>query len=291
MKLDNNNIFCSVSSGYSSVMMAVKMKEWYPDHNIINVMANTSKERIESLEFMDKCDKHFGLNLIWVEAEINQEAGVGTSYKLCKYEDLKTNGEIFEDGIKKYGIASVANKWCNREMKTVPMKKFADDIFGSNNYSIAIGIRIDEIDRVSNSYDSNNIFYPLIEHDIDHKARNRFWADSHIRITIPAFKGNCDFCFEKSKRKLLTIIQEDGEMVSDWWNKMENMYSHIPIDGKDVYNSFACNGGHFFGRGNKPVVDLIQMAKQPFRKATDEYIYENELFDFESDCGVNCSIF
>ncbi|HCB89076.1 MAG TPA: hypothetical protein DEP71_07325 [Porphyromonadaceae bacterium] len=272
-------------------MMAVKMREWYPDHNIINVMANTSKERIESLEFMDKCDKHFGLNLIWVEAEINQEAGVGTSYKLCKYEDLKTNGEIFEDGIKKYGIASVANKWCNREMKTVPMKKFADDIFGSNNYSIAIGIRIDEIDRVSNSYDSNNIFYPLIEHDIDNRARNRFWADSPIRITIPAFKGNCDFCFEKSRRKLLTIIREDGDIVSNWWNEMENLYSHIPIDGKDVYNGLACNGGHFFGRGNMPVADLIQMAKKPFRKATDEYIYENELFDFESDCGVNCSIF
>lgn len=291
MKLDNNNIFCSVSSGYSSVMMAVKMREWYPDHNIINVMANTSKERSESLEFMDRCDKHFGLDLKWVEAEINQEAGVGTSYKLCKYEDLKTNGEIFEDGIKKYGIASVANKWCNREMKTVPMKKFADDIFGSNNYSIAIGIRIDEIDRVSNSYDSNNIFYPLIEHNIDHRARNSFWADSPIRITIPAFKGNCDFCFEKSKRKLLTIIQEDGEMVSDWWNKMENLYSHTPIDGKDVYNSLVCSGGHYFNRGNTPIVDLIQLAKQPFRKATDEYIYENELFDFESDCGVNCSIF
>ena len=54
MKLDNNNIFCSVSSGYSSVMMAVKMREWYPAHNIINVMANTSKERPESLEFMER---------------------------------------------------------------------------------------------------------------------------------------------------------------------------------------------------------------------------------------------
>ena len=70
MKLSNSkNIMCSVSAGYSSVLMAIKMKEWYPDHNIINVMANTSKERIESLEFMDKCDKHFGLNLVWIEAE------------------------------------------------------------------------------------------------------------------------------------------------------------------------------------------------------------------------------
>ena len=171
------------------------------------------------------------------------------------------------------------------------MKKYADDVFGANNYSIAIGIRTDEADRMSLLYKENNIFYPLIEYNIDSRYRNRFWAKSPIRLSIPAFKGNCDLCFEKSRRKLLTIIKEDGDVVSDWWDEMENLYSHIPIDGKDVYNGLACNGGHFFGRGNMPVADLIQMAKQPFRKATDEYIYENELFDFESDCGVNCSIF
>ena len=45
MKLENNkNIFCSVSAGYSSVMMAIKLRDWFPDHNIINVMGNTSKE-------------------------------------------------------------------------------------------------------------------------------------------------------------------------------------------------------------------------------------------------------
>ena len=50
MKINNNkNIFCSVSSGYSSVMMAIMMPTWFPDHNIINVMANTSKEDPESL--------------------------------------------------------------------------------------------------------------------------------------------------------------------------------------------------------------------------------------------------
>jgi len=60
MKLENNNIFCSVSSGYSSVLMAIKIKEWYPNHNIIFAMANTSKERVESLKFMNECDRYFG---------------------------------------------------------------------------------------------------------------------------------------------------------------------------------------------------------------------------------------
>ena len=58
MKLsDNKNIFCSVSAGYSSVLMAIKLKDWFPDHKIVNVMANTSKETPESLHFMNECDK------------------------------------------------------------------------------------------------------------------------------------------------------------------------------------------------------------------------------------------
>jgi len=78
MKLkDNNNIFCSVSAGYSSVLMALMLPKWYPNHNIIYAMANTSKEREESLEFMNECDKHFKLNMVWIEAIINQEKRKG----------------------------------------------------------------------------------------------------------------------------------------------------------------------------------------------------------------------
>jgi len=110
MKLENNNIFCSISAGYSSVLMAIKMKEWYPDHNIVFVMANTSKERIESLFFMDECDKYFDLDMVWIEAIINQEKNKGTDYIVTSFTELKTKGEIFEDGIKKYGIPSSINQ-------------------------------------------------------------------------------------------------------------------------------------------------------------------------------------
>lgn len=292
MKRDNNkNIFCSVSAGYSSVMMAIKMKEWYPDHNIINVMANTSKERIESLEFMDNCDKYFGLDLIWVEAIFCQEKGVGVDYAVVDYKDLKTKGEIFENGIRKFGIPSVANKWCNRDLKTVPLKKYADDVFGLNSYSIAVGIRIDEIDRVSKSYQDNNIFYPLVENKIDTRQRNEFWNKSPIKIGIPAFKGNCDLCFEKSRRKILTIIKDEPQLAK-WWQEMERKYSDRHVDGKPTYNGLIDkDGGHYFGRGNTSINYLIEMARHPFSKATDEYIYENDLFDFENNCGVACSVF
>lgn len=106
----NKNILCTVSAGYSSIMMAVMLPVWFPDHNIVYVMANPSKERYESLKFMHECDKHFNLNMYWVEAVINPQRGKGTDYKIVNFYELKRNGEIFEQGIMKYGIPSLVNK-------------------------------------------------------------------------------------------------------------------------------------------------------------------------------------
>lgn len=291
MKLEeNNNIFCSVSAGYSSVMMAIKLKEWYPNHNIIYAMANTSKEREESLDFMNKCNDHYGLGVNWIEAEFH-ERGVGVTFNIVDYKDLKRNGEIFEAGIKKLGIPSKVNKWCNRDMKLVPLKKYADSIFGINNYSIAVGLRIDELDRVRKDYKENNVFYPLMDRKLNKRDRNSFWKDQPIQITIPAFKGNCDLCFEKSNRKLITIIKEEPKKA-EWWNDMIKKYSQVPKDKSQSYNDLMEeNNGMTFYRGYNTIKDLVEMAEHPFTKATDEYIYEDDLFDLEGDCGSGCSVF
>ena len=290
IKIDNNNIFCSVSAGYSSVMMAIKLREWYPDHNIINVMANTSKERAESLHFMNECDKYYNLNLVWIEAEFH-EKGVGVTPNVVTYENLKTEGEIFEAGIKKLGIPSNVNKWCNRDMKVEPLRKYADSVFGRNNYSIAVGMRIDEIDRVRKDYKTNNVFYPLMDHKISKRERNLFWKDQPIQITIPAYKGNCDLCFEKSNRKLMTIIKEEPNLI-DWWDRMIKQYGNIKKESSPSYNDLLEeNNGMTFYRGYNTIEDLVKLAEQPFAKATDEYIYESDLFDLEGDCGSGCQVF
>lgn len=285
----SKNILCTVSSGYSSVLMASKMRDWYPDYNIVFAMANTSKERIESLEFMNKCDKYFNLKLKWIEAIFN-ESGKGVSYRIVNFKDLKRNGEIYEQGIKKLGIPCKINKWCNRDLKLNPLKKFADLTFGKNNYSVAVGLRADEIDRVLSSYKENNTFYPLIEHNITSKDRNKFWSNHPIKLNISAYKGNCDLCFEKSERKLMTIIKEEPSII-EWWQKMIDKYSKIEISGKPSYNAYARNGGMNFLRENKSIKDLVEQAKRPFRSATDEYIYTKDLLDFEGDCGAGCQVF
>jgi hypothetical protein len=285
----SNNIICATSAGLTSVMMAIKMKEWYPDCNVVNVFLNTGKEDIRSLEFMNQCDIHYNLNLVWLEAIINKEKGTGTNYKITSFNKLDLNGKMFEQGIKKYGIPSRVNKWCNRELKLNPLEKYANDLFGVNNWCLALGIRTDEIDRISDKYKENNTFYPPFENGIDSRLRNKFWSKEPIKLNIKGYEGNCEFCFEKSKRKRMTIVVENPDKLI-WWNEMEKKYSLVLIEGKDQYNEMVKNGGAYFGRMNESIEKIIEDAKKPFSKATDEYIYENDLFDFESDCGNNCVI-
>jgi hypothetical protein len=71
---------------------------------------------------------------------------------------------------------------------------------------------------------------------------------------------------------------------------MEKKYSLVLIDGKEQYNEMVKSGGAYFGRMNESIEKLIEDAKRPFKKATDEYIYENDLFDFEDNCGNSCNI-
>lgn len=291
----NIRIVNSVSSGYSSVMMAIKMKEWYPDAEIINIMANTSREREESLVFMNNCDKHYNLNLIWVEAEINQEPNKGTRHVVKTFETLTRDGSVFESGIMKYGIPSKVNKWCNRELKLAPIHSYLlNEIewghFGKD-YITSIGIRADEIDRVSSKRKEFKLLYPLAERGITKEDRNRFWSNQPIQIGLPGFLGNCKFCQEKTNRKLATEYLIHPEDIK--WNlSMQDKYSKVIKQSSPSYNSFIeKDGGHYQLRGNRPWQDIIDLSKTKFKKATDEYIYINDLFDSGGSCDQGCNIF
>ena len=62
--MENNikrDIVISFSGGRTSAFMAAFCKEYYKDDNVLVIFANTGREREETLEFVDKCDKHFNL--------------------------------------------------------------------------------------------------------------------------------------------------------------------------------------------------------------------------------------
>mgnify|MGYP000285628970 FL=1 len=215
----------SFSGGRTSAYMC-----WYlinyksSEYNLHFVFANTGQEHEKTLEFVDKCDKYFNLNLTWVEAVVNPLPHKGTTHKIVTYETAARKGEPFEEVIKKYGIPNPTWQPCNREMKMQPMRSLRVSI-GLKDAATAIGIRADECDRINpETADRNNLVYPLAFWSPTTKEQIRhWWAEQPFDLEIPEHLGNCVTCWKKSNRKLYTIAKEHPEYF-DFFLDMESKY-------------------------------------------------------------------
>lgn len=112
------------------------------------IFANTGQEHPATLEFVNECDQRWGLNLVWVEAAINQEQRKGTDFRVVSFDTATRDRQLFEEGCQKYGLPNVTWKWCTRELKLAPINKYRK-ASGFESSLVAIGIRADEIDRFS----------------------------------------------------------------------------------------------------------------------------------------------
>ena len=270
-------LLISFSAGRTSAFMCKFLLEHpaYKDRQKLIVFANTGKELEETLIFADKCDKELGLNLVWIEAVINPEKGKGTGYKIVDFETASRKGEPFKDLIAKYGLPSKLYRHCTRELKEIPIHKFAREILGSK-YETAIGIRADEKHRLK---EKPGYVYPLAELNVDEKFIRNWWDKQCFDLNLKDYEGNCDLCFLKSKRKKLTLVSERPE-IANWWDEMEEQYA-------SEYQS------KFDEIRNLSIKDIILLAELPFQKAIDKqelrsnqltlFNYDSE-YDLEYDC-------
>jgi len=82
------NLLVSFSGGETSAFMAQWLKNYYREfgyENIVFVFANTGLENEQTLEFVERCDTHFGLKLNWVEALVWQGERKGTGYTITDF--------------------------------------------------------------------------------------------------------------------------------------------------------------------------------------------------------------
>jgi hypothetical protein len=200
--------------------------------------------------------------------------------------------------IAKHGIPNVKNIHCTRELKKYAIKAYAKSI-GWKDYWTAIGIRIDEIDRVSPDAKKQRFLYPLVsyQHGMRKNDINRFWSEQSFDLKLRGYEGNCDLCFKKSFRKLMTIVNEDPKKV-EWWRQMEERYSYLIPEGKK-HNLKLTPPFHFF-RSNKSTEDLVNMAQNKFEKAKDDSRYIPEYrqinlwgveLDVSNGCTESCEVF
>lgn len=277
------DLVISFSGGETSAYMAqwLKANKAKDYDRIFCVFANTGQENEETLKFVDQCDKHFGLNVHWIEAVTHPGKRKGCTHKSVTFGSASRNGEPFEEVIRKYGIPNQAYPHCTRELKLQPIKSWLKSM-GITDYHMAIGIRADEIDRMQADAKDKGLIYPLVKLMITKPRVNEFWSNMPFRLNLTGYQGNCKWCWKKSLRKHLTLMNESPE-IYDFPERMEAEHG---LSGHNVDGT-----KRVFFRNGVSTKQLRELAKQPFTPAEDDArIYlEPDLFDYDLDAAGGCS--
>ncbi|WP_186061025.1 hypothetical protein [Burkholderia gladioli] len=212
---DRKRLRVSVSGGRTSAFMAGLIKQNFSvdEWDIRYVFANTSSEHPDTYRFLRAVDEYFCLGLTLLEAVVHPASRKSCTHRVVAWDSLRTNNEVFEEVVAKYGIPNQTFKLCTRELKTNPMEWWSESIgWETGSYYTAIGIRADETRRVSARADAQKIIYPLVHiWPTDKSMVLDYFEQFDWDLAIPEHQGNCKFCHKKSKRKLQLVYQETPE--------------------------------------------------------------------------------
>tara|TARA_R110000824_G_C15068518_1_gene663144 strand:- start:79 stop:927 length:849 start_codon:yes stop_codon:yes gene_type:complete len=273
----------SFSGGKTSAYMTwLLIQQTENKEDLVVLFANTGQEHPKTLEFINKCDELLGFNTIWLEAVVHHDQRVACTHKVTNYKECDKKGDVFEEVIKKYGLPNKSYKHCNRELKINPIESYrkAQKL---REAKMAIGIRADEIDRVSlAAMTTRKVFYPLADAGKTQEDVNQFWRNQTFTLDIPDYMGNCVTCFKKSNRKLLTIADDEPKWF-DFTARMEKLYSHVGSNRDE---------GRAFYRSHKTTLDVLNEASEPFtRYKPDTQMTFDLYYDQGGGCGSSCEVY
>jgi hypothetical protein len=280
-------LLISFSGGETSALMTKIIHErWQARYDeIVTVFANTGQENEETLEFVQRCDEAWAWNVVWVEAITDPRSGKGVRARVVDFSTADRTGAVFEAMIAKHGIPGPGFVHCTRELKERAITAYVRSIgWKAGTYDTAIGIRVDEIDRMNPQAREKRLLYPMVSPFPRRKVDvNDFWIRQNWRLPLKGYQGNCRTCWKKSLRKLLTIMVETPEAF-DFFERMEATY---PLAGANPRNEPK----RFF-RGKLTVADIRRLAAEGnFEPAEDDARqYQTDLLHgFDLDLGGGCS--
>lgn len=275
------------TSAYMTKMLLDHFRKHEPQREISVVFANTGQEHEETLKFVERCDREFGFGVVWLEASVDPRRGKATGYKIVDFETASRKGEPFEEVIKKYGIPNKSYNHCTRETKLAPMIAYYNDLgWKPGGYSVAIGIRADEIDRVSIKTMEKGGFYPCADAGVTKDDVRGWWATQDFNLGIPEQLGNCTWCWKKSLRKLMTLTQTHPE-IFEFPRRMEREHG---LSGGPRRDGGVKEPRIFFRESNSTET-LFQKAALGFTPYEDDkFIPFDDELDVGGSCGESCEI-
>lgn len=268
--MEKKKLVLSFSGGRTSAFMTQYcLNNLQDEYEMVVVYANTGEEHEKTLEFVDKCDKHFGFNLVWVEAVVNPVYGEGIRAKIVNFETASRKGEPFEAIIAKYGIPSQKAPFCSKYLKKYPINSYLKEQLGWKDFYTAIGIRADEPKRLDwERAAREKAIYPLATMLRTTKSNiNSYWRGMLFDLELKSYEGNCKWCWKKSQRVLMTLAI-DHPSFFDFPRLMQTKYENfVPINRAGNEN---LKPPFRFFRHSTTVEEIFEESKFPFKKAEDE---------------------
>ena len=285
----DKTLVISFSGGRTSAFLTRELlkhkKKW---KDVVVIFANTGQEHEKTLEFINNCDERFGFNTVWIEAVSHPGERKASTAKTVNFVSASRDGKPFEGVIAKYGIPWSKAGHCTRELKEYPIKNYLKSIgLDKTNRVMAIGIRKDEEHRQSKNAEENEMIYPLIEWEVDKQDVLTWWEKQNFNLEIPEHFGNCVWCWKKSYRKLMTVMEEYPEAF-EFPERMEKKHGRTGKIAEQMLKHGALkNAGSIkFFRGFKTVQDIRDMAKEGFEKFVD-----TRHLDLSDGCSESCEPF
>lgn len=308
--MNTNNLLISFSGGETSALMTWHilngpLRDQYDDIRI--VFANTGEEREETLLFVEQCQNHFGWDVDWIEAVVHHGVRKSCTYRFVDYATATRQNAVngpFEQSIQKYGIPNTKARDCTKNLKQRPIESYCRDHLGwgpPGHYWTAIGIRADEIDRVSDQAEKRKLVYPLVDNPKTTKPMvNEWWRQQPFRLMLKGYEGNCAWCWKKSMRKHITLIRENR---NHYWfpYRMERLYNQTGPEFEkakrgETYKPLPEGYRRNFFRENLTVADIWNKSEElgdDFVPADDDKLdYEafDPTLDVNAGCGDSCEV-
>lgn len=277
-----DRFFVSFSGGKTSAYMSyVLHRQYQSKYDMRFVFANTGQELEATLKFVDRCDREFGLNVVWLEAVVNPQHGKGITHKVVSFETASRNGEPFEAHIAKSGIPNSNKPQCSDRLKTLAIEHYKKSI-GWKGCKHAIGIRSDEAKRKSEGAIRNyNICYPLCDwFETDKIDVNDFWEEMPFTLEIEEHEGNCATCWKKSDKKLWLLALEQPDRFA-FMAEMEQKYANVKPNDSGVRRVFF--------RRNRSTSDIIAEAQEYTPAILRRMIGADP--DSDSGCSESCEAY
>lgn len=199
--------------------------------------ANTGKEDLATLVFVNECAKRWSVDIAWLE--YREAVDSGDRWVRVDFETASREGEPFEALIRQRRfLPNPVTRFCTSELKIRTMHRFLRSM-GWEEWDQFVGIRADEPRRAakirargrSTETSDETMCIPLADAGVSVQDVTAFWSMQPfdlglVTVNGRTYEGNCDLCFNKPPAQRLALIKARPQRAV-WWIKQEEWAAGI----------------------------------------------------------------